>query len=149
MWCSAKNGYLGEVRSCLNCWKHRKHCNSLATPLFILIEDFPLAEDGKQCYLSSEMKCWRYSENVGHKFMKLKNIRERNLEVESGTSVSITQRDHLSQSTLRSLDILQLSICLDVAVKIYNFYAMLLPFVQHALIESVQVPPYKIKRKLV
>lgn len=58
--------------------KHRKHYNSFATPFFVPIQDFPLAEDdvrrhpGKEGYLASELKCWRCGKNFGNQFAKLK-----------------------------------------------------------------------------
>lgn len=61
-----------------DCLKHRKHYNSFATPFFVPVEEFPLAQDdkrrhpGKEGYLNSDMKCWRCGKNFGNKFARLK-----------------------------------------------------------------------------
>lgn len=66
------------------CLKHRKHYNSFATPFFVDIDAFPLAEDDerrhpdREGYLKRDFKCWRCREQFGNKFNKLKD----HLEVE-------------------------------------------------------------------
>ncbi|KAL2075171.1 hypothetical protein VTL71DRAFT_113 [Oculimacula yallundae] len=58
--------------------KHRKHYNSFATPFFVELDAFPLAQDdvrrhpGKEGYLSSDLLCWRCGMNFGNKFARLK-----------------------------------------------------------------------------
>ena len=60
------------------CLKHRKHYNSFATPFFIPIEDFPLADDdrrrhpGQEGFLKQDFKCWRCGKNFENKFARLK-----------------------------------------------------------------------------
>jgi aprataxin len=60
------------------CMKHRKHYNSFATPFFVELDAFPLAEDDprrhpeRQGYLNSDLKCWRCGEKFGNKFARLK-----------------------------------------------------------------------------
>jgi len=60
------------------CLKHRKHYNSFATPFFVPLDDFPLAEDdvrrhpGREGYLDSDMTCWKCGKNFGNKFARLK-----------------------------------------------------------------------------
>jgi aprataxin len=59
------------------CMKHRKHYNSFATPFFVPLEDFPLAQDdprrhpGREGYLNSDLKCWRCGRNFGGAFKTL------------------------------------------------------------------------------
>ncbi|KAJ5636450.1 Aprataxin-like protein [Penicillium longicatenatum] len=66
--------------------KHRKHYNSFATPFFVPIEDFPLAEDdvrrhpGSEGYLKRDFVCWRCGEGFGNKFTQLKEHLEREFE---------------------------------------------------------------------
>ena len=68
------------------CLKHKKHYNSFATPFFIDLDDFPLAEDdvrrhpGKQRYLQGDMKCWRCGRNFGDRFARLKEHLEMEFE---------------------------------------------------------------------
>ncbi|CRG83726.1 aprataxin [Talaromyces islandicus] len=56
--------------------KHRKHYNSFATPFFVDIDDFPLAQDDPRRdpghYLKLDLICWRCSRNFGNKFQQLK-----------------------------------------------------------------------------
>jgi aprataxin len=58
--------------------KHRKHYNSFATPFFVPLEDFPLAEyddrrhPTKEGYLDRDLVCWRCGVNFGRSFTKLK-----------------------------------------------------------------------------
>ena len=58
--------------------KHRKHYNSFATPFFVDLDAFPLAEDdvrrhpGREGYLNGDMKCWRCGRNYGNRFARLK-----------------------------------------------------------------------------
>lgn len=58
--------------------KHRKHYNSFATPFFVPIEDFPLAEDDarrnpdQKGYLKYQFKCWRCGRDFSNKFTELK-----------------------------------------------------------------------------
>lgn len=58
--------------------KHRKHYNSFATPFFVELDAFPLAQDdkrrypGKENYLGSDLKCWRCGHNFGRQFARLK-----------------------------------------------------------------------------
>ena len=60
------------------CLKHRKHYNSFATPFFIPLEDFPLADDdkrrqpGREGFLKQDFKCWRCGKDFGNKFARLK-----------------------------------------------------------------------------
>lgn len=64
------------------CLKHRKHYNSFATPFFVDINDFPLAQDdvrrhpGHEGYLNMNLICWRcgtdFGNNFGKAFSKLK-----------------------------------------------------------------------------
>jgi aprataxin len=61
--------------------KHKKHYNSFATPFFVDLEDFPLAEDDArrtERYLHGDMKCWRCGRNFENRFARLKE----HLEVE-------------------------------------------------------------------
>jgi len=66
--------------------KHRKHYNSFATPFFIDVEDFPLAEDdvrrhpGREGYLDRSLKCWRCGKEFGHAFARLKEHLEGEFE---------------------------------------------------------------------
>lgn len=66
--------------------KHRKHYNSFATPFFVPIEDFPLAEDDvrrhptREGYLKRDFVCWRCGEKFGNKFTQLKEHLEREFE---------------------------------------------------------------------
>jgi aprataxin len=66
--------------------KHRKHYNSFATPFFVDIEDFPLAQDdkrrhpGREGYLKQDFKCWRCSRSFGNKFQELKKHLEEEYE---------------------------------------------------------------------
>lgn len=66
------------------CLRHRKHYNSFATPFFVPLEDFPLAEDdarrhpGREGYLKRDFVCWRCGREFGNKFARLKE----HLEVE-------------------------------------------------------------------
>ncbi|KAJ6102251.1 hypothetical protein N7486_004678 [Penicillium sp. IBT 16267x] len=66
--------------------KHRKHYNSFATPFFVPIEDFPLAEDDvrrhptREGYLKRDFVCWRCGEEFGNKFTQLKEHLEGEFE---------------------------------------------------------------------
>lgn len=63
--------------------KHRKHYNSFATPFFVPIEDFPLAQDDvrrREGYLKWDLKCWRCGKNFGNKFAQLKGHLEDEFE---------------------------------------------------------------------
>ena len=68
------------------CLKHKKHYNSFATPFFVDLEDFPLAEDDvrrhpeKEGYLQGDMKCWRCGRNYGNRFARLKEHLEMEFE---------------------------------------------------------------------
>ncbi|KAK1139737.1 aprataxin-like protein [Aspergillus melleus] len=63
--------------------KHRKHYNSFATPFFVDIEDFPLAQDDvrrdpdRKGYLKYAFKCWRCGRDFGNKFTELKKHLEK------------------------------------------------------------------------
>lgn len=63
--------------------KHRKHYNSFATPFFVPIDDFPLAQDdprrhpGRQNYLKENFICWRCGEDFGNRFVELKKHLEK------------------------------------------------------------------------
>ncbi|KAK2745437.1 aprataxin-like protein [Myotisia sp. PD_48] len=65
---------------------NRKHYNSFATPFFIDIEEFPLADDderrhpGRAGYLKQDLKCWRCGINFGNKFAALKHHLEKEFE---------------------------------------------------------------------
>lgn len=69
------------------CMRHRKHYNSFATPFFVPLDAFPLAEDdkrrhpGREGYLNSDLKCWRCAKNFGNKFQHLKAHLEEELDV--------------------------------------------------------------------
>ncbi|KAJ5654296.1 Aprataxin-like protein [Penicillium lividum] len=66
--------------------KHRKHYNSFATPFFVPIEDFPLAEDDvrrhptQEGYLKRDFVCWRCGKEFGNKFTQLKEHLEREFQ---------------------------------------------------------------------
>lgn len=68
------------------CMRHRKHYNSFATPFFVPLTAFPLAEDdrrkhpGREGYLASDLKCWRCNKNFGNKFQQLKAHLEEELQ---------------------------------------------------------------------
>jgi aprataxin len=68
------------------CLKYKKHYNSFATPFFVELEDFPLAEDdvrrrpGKEGYLQGDMKCWRCGRNFENRFARLKEHLELEFE---------------------------------------------------------------------
>jgi len=68
------------------CLKHRKHYNSFATPFFIDLADFPLADDdvrrhpGREGYMQRDLKCWRCGMNFGNKFTRLKDHLEQEYE---------------------------------------------------------------------
>jgi aprataxin len=75
-----------SVDRCSPCLKHRKHYNSFATPFFVPLDDFPLAEDdvrrhpGREGYLKRDLKCWRCGSNFGNQFARLKEHLEREFE---------------------------------------------------------------------
>lgn len=66
--------------------KHRKHYNSFATPVFVPLEDFPLAEDdvrrwsGREGYLKRDFVCWRCGMEFGKQFKRLKEHLEEEFE---------------------------------------------------------------------
>lgn len=66
--------------------KHRKHYNSFATPFFVPLDDFPLAEDDvrrgptRQGYLQRDFVCWRCGKGFGNKFAELKKHLEQEFE---------------------------------------------------------------------
>ncbi|KAG9236564.1 HIT-like domain-containing protein [Amylocarpus encephaloides] len=68
------------------CMRYRKHYNSFATPFFVPLEDFPLAEDDvrrhptKEGYMGRELKCWRCGRGFGNKFVELKAHLEEEFE---------------------------------------------------------------------
>lgn len=61
-----------------DCLKHRQHYNSFATPFFVELDAFPLAEDdlrrypGREGYLQRDYKCWRCGKEFANKFASLK-----------------------------------------------------------------------------
>lgn len=63
--------------------KHRKHYNSFATPFFVPLDDFPLAqgdprrEPTRQNYLKEEFTCWRCGKKFGNRFVELKSHLEQ------------------------------------------------------------------------
>jgi aprataxin len=64
--------------------KHRKHYNSFATPFFVDIDDFPLAQDDPRRhpghYLKRDFIYWRCSRNFGNRFQELKDHLEEEYE---------------------------------------------------------------------
>ena len=64
------------------CMKHRKHYNSFATPFFVRLEEFPLAEGdrGRGAYLENELVCWRCGRGFGRGFARLKRHLQEEFE---------------------------------------------------------------------
>ncbi|KAM4056093.1 C2HE / C2H2 / C2HC zinc-binding finger domain-containing protein [Hirsutella rhossiliensis] len=58
--------------------RHRKHYNSFATPFFVDVADFPLADDdprrdpGAMGYLRRDLRCWRCGKTFGNQFKRFK-----------------------------------------------------------------------------
>ncbi|OKL57756.1 hypothetical protein UA08_07007 [Talaromyces atroroseus] len=65
---------------------HVMSVDRFATPFFVEIDDFPLAQDdkrrhpGREGYLKEDFKCWRCSRNFGNKFQELKKHLEKEYE---------------------------------------------------------------------
>ncbi|KAF4509649.1 hypothetical protein G6O67_003797 [Ophiocordyceps sinensis] len=67
--------------------RHRKHYNSFATPFFVDLADFPLADDDPRRdpaamgYMGRDLKCWRCDGNFGNQFKRFKEHLDAEFDV--------------------------------------------------------------------